>query len=42
LKDEYLDFDLNRKSDLQKLDNLIRASAPGLKRYSERQQVRLG
>jgi hypothetical protein len=32
LKD-YLDFDLNRKGDLQSLDNLIRSSAPGLKRY---------
>jgi hypothetical protein len=32
LKD-YLDFDLKRKSDLRKLDTLIRRSAPGLKRY---------
>jgi hypothetical protein len=32
LKD-YLDFDLNRKSDLRKLDMLIKRSAPGLKRY---------
>jgi hypothetical protein len=32
LKD-YLDFDLERKSDLRKLDKLIRRSAPGLKRY---------
>jgi len=32
LKD-YLEFDLNRRSDLQKLDKLIRSSAPGLKRY---------
>src|ERR1700722_6103808 len=32
LKD-YLDFDLKRKSDLRKLDMLIRRSAPGLKRY---------
>lgn len=30
---EYLDFDLKRKSDLLKLDRLIRKSAPGLKRY---------
>jgi hypothetical protein len=35
LKD-YLDFDLKRKSDLQKLDKLIRSSAPGLKRYFHR------
>lgn len=35
LKD-YLDFDLKRKSDLQKLDKLIRGSAPGLKRYFHR------
>jgi hypothetical protein len=35
LKD-YLDFDLNRKSDLQNLDKLIRRSAPGLKRYFHR------
>jgi|SRR5579872_1663401 len=33
---DYLNFDLNRKSDLQKLDKLIRASAPGLKRYFHR------
>ena len=32
LKD-YLDFDLKRRSDLRKLDMLIRRSAPGLKRY---------
>ena len=32
LKD-YLDFDRKRKSDLRKLDMLIRRSAPGLKRY---------
>ena len=32
LKD-YLDFDLERKSDLRKLDMLIRISAPKLKRY---------
>src|SRR3984957_20939271 len=30
---DYLDFDLNRKIDLQNLDKLIRRSAPGLKRY---------
>lgn len=35
LKD-YLDFDLERKSDLQKLDQLVRRSAPGLKRYFHR------
>jgi hypothetical protein len=35
LKD-YLDFDLNRKSDLQNLDKLMRRSAPGLKRYFHR------
>jgi hypothetical protein len=35
LKD-YLDFDLNRKSDLRKLDMLIRRSAPGLRRYFHR------
>ena len=29
----YLDFDLKRRSDLRKLDMLIRRSAPGLKRY---------
>ncbi len=33
---EYMDFDLKRKSDLQKLDQLIRRSAPGLKRYFHR------
>ena len=32
LKD-YLDFDLKRRTDLRKLDTLIRRSAPGLKRY---------
>lgn len=32
LKD-YLDFDLQRKTDLRKLDILIRRTAPGLKRY---------
>jgi len=32
LKD-YLDFDLKRKLDLQRLDKLIRKSAPGLQRY---------
>lgn len=31
--DSYLTFDPARKADLQKLDKLIRASAPGLKRY---------
>jgi hypothetical protein len=35
LKD-YLDFDPKRKSDLQKLDKLIRRSAPQLKRYFHR------
>lgn len=35
LKD-YFDFDLDRRSDLQKLDRLIRRSAPGLKRYFHR------
>jgi hypothetical protein len=35
LKD-YLVFDLKRKSDLRKLDMLIRRSAPGLKRYFHR------
>jgi hypothetical protein len=35
LKD-YLDFDPKRKSDLQKIDKLIRGSAPGLKRYFHR------
>ena len=29
----YLDFDPTRKIDLQKLDRLLRESAPGLKRY---------
>src|SRR3984957_21344911 len=33
---DYLDFDLNRKIDLQNLDKLIRRSAPGLKRYFHR------
>jgi hypothetical protein len=33
---DYLDFDLERKPDLQKLDKLIRKSAPGLKRYFHR------
>ena len=32
LKD-YQDFDLKRRTDLRKLDMLIRRSAPGLKRY---------
>ena len=32
LKD-YLDFDLERKSDLRKLEMFIRRSASGLKRY---------
>jgi hypothetical protein len=31
--DTYLDFDPVRKIDLQKLDKLLRKSAPGLKRY---------
>ena len=31
--DSYLDFDPIRKIDLQKLDKLLRKSAPGLKRY---------
>lgn len=31
--EDYLDFDPKRKLDLQKLDKLIRKSAPGLKRY---------
>jgi hypothetical protein len=35
LKD-YFNFDLKRKSDLQKLDRFIRRSAPGLKRYFHR------
>jgi hypothetical protein len=30
---EYLDFDPNRKPDLLKLDKLMRAAAPALKRY---------
>ena len=30
---EYLDFDLERRGDLLKLDTLIKRSAPGLKRY---------
>jgi hypothetical protein len=30
---DYLDFDLKCRSDLLKLDMLIRSSAPGLKRY---------
>lgn len=30
---EYFDFDPARKGDLQKLDKLLKASAPGLKRY---------
>jgi hypothetical protein len=29
----YFDFDLKRKADLGKLDELIRQSAPSLKRY---------
>lgn len=33
---DYLDFDFNRKRDLQNLDKLIRRSAPGLKRYFHR------
>ena len=32
----YFDFDSKRKIDLQKLDKLVRASAPGLKRYFHR------
>ena len=32
----HLDFDPKRKSDLRKLDMLIRRSAPGLKRYFHR------
>jgi hypothetical protein len=32
----YLDFDPIRKIDLQKLDRLLRKSAPGLKRYFHR------
>lgn len=31
--DDYLDFDPSRKPDLVKLDQLIRRTAPGLKRY---------
>jgi hypothetical protein len=31
--EDYLGFDLKRKPDLQKLDKLIRKSAPGLGRY---------
>src|SRR5579863_125722 len=31
--EDYFDFDLMRTSDLQRLDKLIRRSAPGLKRY---------
>ena len=34
--EEYFSFDIHRKSDLQKLDRLIRSSAPGLKRYFHR------
>lgn len=33
---DYLDFDPERRSDLEKLDRLIRKSAPGLKRYFHR------
>jgi hypothetical protein len=33
---EYLNFDPQRKIDLQNLDKLIRSSAPGLKRYFHR------
>ena len=33
---EYFNFDLTRKMDLQKLDKLLKASAPGLKRYFHR------
>jgi Domain of unknown function (DU1801) len=33
---DYLDFDPERRSELQKLDKLIRRSAPGLKRYFHR------
>lgn len=32
----YFDFDPKRRIDLQKLDRLLRASAPGLKRYFHR------
>lgn len=32
----YYDFDPKRRSDLQKLDKLLRQSAPGLKRYFHR------
>lgn len=34
--DDYLDFDPSRKADLVKLDQLIRKTAPGLKRYFHR------
>src|SRR5579863_8920502 len=34
--EDYFDFDLMRTSDLQRLDKLIRRSAPGLKRYFHR------
>ena len=34
--EDYLNFDPQRKIDLEKLDKLIRASAPGLKRYFHR------
>jgi hypothetical protein len=33
---EYFDFDPARKGDLQKLDKLLKVSAPGLKRYFHR------
>ena len=33
---EYFDFDPERKIELQRLDRLIRSSAPGLKRYFHR------
>jgi len=33
---EYFDFDPERKAQLQKLDRLIKASAPALKRYFHR------
>lgn len=33
---EYFAFDLERRADLQKVDRLIRRSAPGLKRYFHR------
>jgi hypothetical protein len=32
----YFDFDPKRRTDLQKLDKLVRESAPGLKRYFHR------